>query len=196
MAKRKKSDRGLQYREELSKGLYDQARVVRQNPIARKLAKEAAERLKELYLNNPKPLDDIASYHLKIYLKKLKDGETPILSSYAGYAKVKMAYPEFDFDHRMFLTDKERESFEKANKNLGTNILKDFQIEMIKKCGNTIVSRKYSPEQIKKEVKRRLNLKVEVSSFRITPDNFFWIVETLEIFKLTEVKRTTSKQNF
>ena len=61
---------------------------------------------------------------------------------------------------------------------------------MLMEQGNTIVSRKYSPEQIKKEAKRRVNLTVEVSSFRTTQDAFFWLVETPEIFRVMESRRT------
>ena len=47
-----------------------------------------------------------------------------------------------------------------------------------------------TPEQIKKEAKRRVNLTVEVSSFRTTQDAFFWLVETPEIFRVMESRRT------
>lgn len=190
MATKRGKNRGQLQHEATQQGLYDYKRTVLQDTESKRLAEEATERLKKLYFANPEPLDEIASYYLKIFLKRIKNGEKIILSTYAGYAQTKMAYPEFEFDERMFQTAAERKAIEKERAYLGDNILKDFQINMLMEQGNTIVSRKYSPEKIKKEAKRRVNLTVEVSSFRITPDNFFWLVETQEVFRIMESRRT------
>lgn len=179
------------YRQAAKSGLYDFNSYVRTDKEARDLAREATEELKKLYSENPEPLDSIATYYVKLFLQKLMAGEINILTSHAAYTQAKEAYPSFTFSEDMFIPVTEREKMRSQRKK--KQVLKDFHVTALLDHGNTIVSKQYTKEQIKKEAKRRANLTVHVIDFRVVPDVHFWLVETDETYIKKESKEIKIK---